>query len=216
MNDRDRCPLCGAFRVREYCEDRRRAYLRCERCSLVFVPAAQLLSAEAEKKRYDLHQNASDDPGYRRFLERLFLPLKARLSPGCSGLDFGSGPEPALSMMFANAGHPMTIFDPIYHPHLAAFEARYAFITASEVLEHVREPSWELNRLWGCLDLGGILGIMTQPAKERNVFPEWHYKNDLTHIRFYSPQTFDWLARAWNAELSVVEPDIVLFRKRAW
>lgn len=180
----------------------------------MFVPSRFFLSSSAEKKRYDLHRNASDDPGYRRFLSRLFAPLHACLSPGSSGLDFGSGPEPVLARMFEQAGHAVTIFDRYYAPSPAAFEGRYDFITACEVAEHFHDPGPELDRLWSCLEPGGMLGVMTRPAPGPEDFPAWQYKNDLTHVCFFSPATFRWLAARWDAEVTFPDHDVALFRKR--
>jgi len=108
------CPLCRSDGARSYFQDSRRDYYRCQVCGLVFVPPWQFLPAEEEKKRYDLHRNSPGDPGYRRFLSRLFIPLQRLLIPESEGLDFGSGPEPALSRMFEEAGHSMVIFDHFY------------------------------------------------------------------------------------------------------
>jgi len=220
MNDMDQniteilCPLCGSTDAREYCRDQRRLYLRCGVCSLVFVPAGQHLSPDDEKKRYDLHRNASDDQGYCTFLRRMADLLQKRLAPGSEGLDFGSGPEPLLATIFREAGHTMAIYDRFYEPVPTVLECQYDFITATEVVEHLHEPRTELDRLWNCLRPGGWLGIMTRSAAERDAFPAWHYKNDLTHICFFSPETFRWLARRLNVEPEFPESDIVLFRKR--
>ena len=182
-------------------------------CSLVFVPPSQFLSAEDEKKRYDLHRNSPDNADYRRFLGRLFTPLQQRLATGSSGLDFGSGPEPTLSRMFEEAGHSMMIFDQYYKHAPTALDRRYDFIAASEVVEHLREPGKELDRLWACLKCGGWLGIMTKFAEEPAAFPRWYYKNDLTHVCFFSRAAFTWLAATWNADLIIADDDVALLRK---
>ena len=207
------CPLCLEERPRPFLRGTRRAYLSCPVCSLVFVPPVFFLSAEEEKKRYDLHRNSPHDPGYRTFLGRLFHPVQQSLPPGSAGLDFGSGPEPVLSRMFEAAGHPMTLYDRYYEPNPAALERQYDFITAAEVAEHLHEPGRELDRLWSCLRPGGMLGIMTQPAVEREAFPRWHYQNDLTHVCFFSAATFAWQAERWGAEMTAADDGVFLFRK---
>jgi len=207
------CPLCTAGRPGDFARDGKRSFLRCAVCGLVFVPSAQRLAPADEKERYDLHRNAVDDDGYRRFLGRMVASMQPRLAPGSRGLDFGSGPVPVLAGMFEAAGHAMTIYDPFYEPDSAALEGQYDFITATEVVEHLRDPKQELHRLWGCLRPGGRLGIMTRPAADRDAFGRWHYKNDLTHICFFSPRTFAWLAGQWKAELAFPEEDIAIFHK---
>lgn len=212
--DNPTCPLCNAEKVREYSQDKRRHYFQCPVCSLVFVSSRQFLSAVDEKKRYDLHQNSPEDLSYRSFLSRLFVPLQKELTPGSHGLDFGSGPEPTLSGMFEEAGHSMTLFDYFYKPVPAALEQQYDFITATEVVEHLRDPKKELERLWTCLKQGGWLGIMTKPAVEQDGFARWYYKNDPTHVCFFSRATFAWLARQWHADVVFADTDVVLFRKK--
>ena len=136
------CPLCQKSEVSPFFKDQR-DYFICAHCSLVFVPPQQFLSLEEEKAVYDLHENSTDDPGYRRFLNRTFKPVLQNLKPGSYGLDFGSGPGPTLSVMFEEQGHSMNIYDPIYTPETEVFQHQYDFITATEVVEHLHHPQTE-------------------------------------------------------------------------
>ena len=204
------CPLCRSDRVVEFFEDRLRCFLRCEICRLVFVPRAFHLSPGEEKAQYDHHENSPDDLGYRKFLGRLFEPVNTRLLPGRKGLDFGSGPGPTLSVMFEEAGHCVSLYDPFYAPDAAPLNRQYDFVTASEVVEHFCEPAKDLQRLWSCVKPGGLLGIMTKQALDQASFASWHYKNDPTHVSFYSRETFCWLAANWHAELTFVGSDVVI------
>jgi 2-polyprenyl-3-methyl-5-hydroxy-6-metoxy-1,4-benzoquinol methylase len=179
----------------------------------VFVPPRYYLSRQEEKTEYDRHQNRPDDPGYRQFLSRLFRPLQERLLPGSQGLDFGSGPGPTLSEMLTEAGHDVALYDPYYAQDPAVLTRRYDFITASEVVEHLHQPGPQLDRLYRLLRPCGLLGIMTKRVLDRAKFAGWHYKNDPTHVCFFSEATFVWLARKWNAHLDIVAPDVVLIRK---
>ena len=188
-------------------------YFRCEVCQLVFMGAWQFVTAVDEKKVYDLHQNSPDDFGYRRFLSRLSSPMISQLPPGCHGLDFGSGPGPTLSLIFAEAGHTMAIYDPFYAPDKRPLHQSYDFITATEVVEHLHRPQVELALLWACLRPQGLLGIMTKRVKDVEAFAGWHYKNDPTHVSFFALETFEWLAAHWGATLTVLDKDIVLFGK---
>ncbi|MEM7130570.1 MAG: class I SAM-dependent methyltransferase [Chloroflexota bacterium] len=188
-------------------------YLRCPVCHLIFVPPAYFLSPSAEKAEYDLHQNSPMDQGYRRFLSRLFEPMNERIPPQSHGLDFGSGPGPTLSLMFEEAGHTVTIYDKYYAPEVATLGQTYDFITASEVVEHLHTPQIELKQLWSALRPNGTLGIMTKLALDQAAFSRWHYKNDLTHVSFFSRETFAWLGKEWDAEIEFVGSDVTLFRK---
>lgn len=190
-----------------------RDYVRCQQCALVFVPAAQFISPEQEKAQYDLHQNHPDDQSYRQFLSRLFIPLKNRLKSGAQGLDFGSGPGPTLSLMFEEHGYHMNIYDPFYADDARVFQQQYDFITATETVEHLHHPKSELDRLWELLKPGGHLGIMTKLVIDRDAFANWHYKNDPTHVCFFSNETFQWLAKIWKAKLEFIGNDVILLEK---
>lgn len=209
-----RCPLCNTSGTTFFHRDNRRAYRRCGECGLVFVPSQYFVSPSAEKACYDLHQNSPDDANYRRFLGRLFHPMIERLSPGASGLDFGSGPGPTLSLMLAEAGFQMAIYDPFYAPDESVWRDQYDFVTASEVVEHLHRPMADLQRVWTVLKPGGWLGIMTKRVLNATSFATWHYKNDSTHVAFFAEGTFNWLARHWSAELRIVAPDVVLLQKQ--
>ncbi|WP_108444859.1 class I SAM-dependent methyltransferase [Halomonas denitrificans] len=207
------CPLCASVDTAPFHRDARRDYQRCGRCELVFVPPAQRLDAAAERAVYDQHENSPDDPGYRRFLSRLFDPLRARLAPGAPGLDFGAGPGPTLSVMFEEAGHPMAIYDPFYASDASVLGRRYAFITATEVAEHLFAPGEELERLVDRLEPGGWLGLMTKRVTTREAFVGWHYILDPTHVCFFSDATFTWFARRHDLRVYFPADDVVLLQR---
>ncbi|MGK5091158.1 class I SAM-dependent methyltransferase [Deltaproteobacteria bacterium TL4] len=215
INDENQtCPLCESLEAKVLYKDKSRDYFRCPVCDLIFVPSEQFLSTEDEKARYDFHQNDQHDQGYRQFLSRLFVPMQKRLSPGSLGLDFGSGPGPTLSVMFEEAGHFMNIYDFFYAPDLLVFQKKYDFITSTEVVEHLHHPKADLNRLWSCLKPGGILGLMTELVLDGDSFGKWYYKNDPTHVCFFSQTTCQWLATYWLAELSFENKEVILFSKK--
>ena len=216
------CPLCKTENGRFFYHDNSKRnrqgagvdYYQCSNCQLVFLLPHQFLSPDAEKAVYDLHENSPDDPHYRRFLNRLCAPMLSRLSPQSDGLDFGSGPGPTLSLMFAEAGHSITIYDPFYAPNPQALTQQYDSITATEVVEHLHRPRHELAQLWSCLRPNGLLGIMTKRVMSQAAFANWHYKNDPTHVCFFALETFEWLADHWGASLEILDKDIVLLTKK--
>ncbi|MGB3311346.1 MAG: class I SAM-dependent methyltransferase [Nodosilinea sp.] len=217
-----RCPLCASDQAQEIHRDRgakpsrsQRAYYRCRGCNLIFVLPDSFLSPQAEKAEYDLHQNHAQDLGYRRFLARLADPLLQRLAPQSQGLDFGSGPGPTLSVMLEETGHTVALYDQFYAHNAAVFDQAYDFITATEVIEHLRQPRQELDRLWRCLRPCGVLGLMTKLSRDDAAFARWHYKSDRTHICFFSRQTFEWLATRWQADLTILGQDVILLGKRS-
>lgn len=207
------CPLCHSRDLQPWHEDRQRCYLRCPRCALVSVPARYHLKPAAEKAVYDLHQNAADDSGYRRFLSRVAEPLLARLPAGASGLDFGCGPGPVLAEMLAAAGHSVALYDKFYFPDASVLQGAYDFITATEVVEHLEQPRAVLEQLTGLLRPAGWLAIMTKRVRDQAAFARWHYIQDPTHIVFFADHTFIWLAQHLGCQLTVCGPDVVLLQK---
>lgn len=212
------CPLCSSGGTYFFHRDTssrhsNREYWRCRICALVFVPSGFHLARDAEKAQYDLHQNNPSDEGYRRFLNRLCDPLAARLEFGSRGLDFGSGPGPTLSVMLEERGHAMALYDPFYAPDSKVLAQQYDFVTCTEVVEHFACPAMEFATLWRLVKPGGWLGIMTKLMGECSDFAAWHYKNDPTHIVFYSRKTFFWLAGQWQSSPEFLGADVVLMRK---
>ena len=207
------CPLCHSFKDYRFFEDQKRHYQKCIECSLVFVPSHFHLSQEKEKKIYDLHENNLDDLGYRKYLSRICDPMALRLSLGQKGLDFGSGPGPLLAKMFREKGYEMNIFDLYYHYKPSVLAFHYDFVTMTEVIEHLKRPFEILVKLKSLLSEGGAIGIMTKLAKEESAFASWHYKNDPTHICFFSKKTFEWVSQKLGMSIEFIGEDIIFLEK---
>ena len=91
--------------------------------------------------------------------------------------------------------------------------AEYDFVTATEVVEHLKNPQHELQRLYRLVKQGGTLGIMTKLATDKSAFENWHYKRDPTHICFFSKPTFEWLGKTWQSEIEFIGADVILIHK---
>ncbi len=214
MTGTPNCPLCEQDHGQYYQQDKRRSYWLCPTCQLVFVDPDALPTRETERQIYDLHQNSPDDLGYRKFLERLANPLCERLgTPPMQGLDFGCGPGPTFSVMLTERGHNMHVYDPIYATDRAALSRQYDFITCTEVIEHFHRPGHEWQQLLALLKPGGWLGIMTKLHTGPEAFSRWHYKNDITHVSFFSRVTFAYIASRYQLELEFVGADVILLQK---
>lgn len=206
------CPLClGVDSALFYANDKRE-YWRCPECDLVFVPPQFHLSAEAEKARYQLHENSPDDPHYCQFLARIIPPLLPHLSAGDTGLDFGSGPGPTLSLLLEKEGFPMAIYDPFFAPDTRILQQKYNFITSTEVLEHAFHPAVELDRLFALLHPNGTLAIMTRRHDSTDNFSHWGYKDDPSHVCFFSKNSFRWIANRWQTTRTFIDNDIILLQ----
>ena len=209
------CPVCRTPSAHRFASVEGRDYRRCALCEATFLDPRQFPTAEEERDHYLSHRNDPDDPGYRRFLSRLARPLLERLEPGSRGLDYGCGPGPALAAMLREAGHPMTLYDPFFHPDPAALAGVYDFVTCTEAAEHFHRPAEEFDRLDRLLRPGGRLAVMTSFQEEDARFAAWHYRRDPTHVVFYRAATFRLIAtqRGWRCEIPA--RDVALLRKPA-
>ena len=205
------CPLCHSTNTDKFSESENRQYHLCGVCDLVFVPSDFFVSSKEEKEKYDNHQNSPHNNGYCDFLDKLLLPLQEHLDKGAKGLDFGSGPGPTLSVLMCDRGYEMDIYDIFYHDKREVFDKQYDFITTTEVIEHLHNPLEEIQKLWACLKEGGVLGLMT--AFRVDSFSTWYYKRDLTHIIFFTPQTFEWIAKKLGASIMIPESGVVVLKK---
>jgi len=208
------CPLCSGQDLYPLTW-RERRYYRCRSCELVHLEPALRLSEAEEKAVYDDHENAVDDPGYRRFLSRAFEQVTRYRPAPARGLDFGCGPGPALVAMAREAGYTMHAYDKFYRPDPAPLQQAYDFITSTEVVEHLADPLPELDRLWSLLKPEGLLVVQTKRVLDDERFRRWHYPADPTHITFFAEASFIWLARRWQAQVRFPHSDVVTFHRSA-
>lgn len=202
LNDRTNeiCPLCSSTDGFLYSKDKNRFYIRCNICQLVFVPNRFFISVEVEKARYDRHDNSPEAEGYIKFLHRLLDPLLQTLDKNLYGLDFGSGPVPVFASLLEKEGHTIETYDIFYDNRPELLKNKYDFITVCEVIEHLHRPMDELSTLFKALKINGLLAIMTQPPVPAERFSGWRYKNDPTHVLFFSDETFKWISNFFGCE----------------
>jgi hypothetical protein len=210
--DLQACPLCRDRHVRAFSRAHGRQFFACDACRLVYVASGAHPTPEAESARYRTHQNDPSDAAYRAFLDRLAVPLAARLSAGAEGLDYGSGPGPTLSVMLAERGFPTWVYDPFFSDDETVLGRTYDFVTCTETAEHFFDPGREFDRLQALVRPGGWLAVMTEMRREDRPFETWHYARDPTHVSFYHPETMAWLADRYGWLLERPHPNVVLFK----
>lgn len=178
------------------------------------LAALQLPSRDQERARYEQHRNDPDDPRYCDFVGRIIAPLTAVMPAPATGLDYGSGPGPALSRMLEARGYRMSNYDPFFAPDSRALETKYDFITCTETVEHFHEPMREFSKLDGMLRPGGVLAMMTCFQSDDTQFANWHYRRDPTHVAFYRAKTFERIAQARGWQCTIPARDIAIMRKQ--
>ena len=187
--------------------------MQCLNCEFVFVPSQYHLSEPEERKRYDTHNNNPEDLRYRQSLSRLTEPLNELISSDSYGLDFGCGPGPTLSLMLEKEGHQVDLYDKYYVKDLSVFNKEFDFVTLTEVIEHLSDPLFELERLTSILKPGGIIAIMTQTLSRDIDFEAWYYKNDPSHIGFYNQKSLQILADQLELQMSHYSDRVIFFKK---
>jgi len=207
------CPLCKASDTLLFHNDKSREYYQCQECFLVYTSTDFYLSSVDEKKRYNLHQNSDETEGYRKYLEKVSLPVMQRFDIDHKGLDFGCGPGPLLYEMFVEAGYAMQKYDVFYEPNLEVLKQQYDFITMTEVIEHLHKPSQVLKQLFDMLAKKGSLVVMTNLYTDKAGFTSWWYKNDLTHVCFFHTKSLEWIAQKFEADLEYLSKEVFIFTK---
>jgi hypothetical protein len=166
--------------------DQRRAYMRCGACGSRYVPPAYWLTPAREKQRYALHDNSLANDGYMRYLGAVADTVERCVEPGARALDYGSGPARALETILRGRGFDAASFDPLYDIGPASLSRRWDIVVICEVIEHVRDIDSMLKRLRPLLHAESVLLIHTRTIDSVNDFMRWWYKEDPTHINFFS------------------------------
>jgi Zn ribbon nucleic-acid-binding protein len=213
VSDLSICPLCQSENHTLIHKDQNREFLQCKDCGYIHVPKQYHLSESEEKLRYDTHNNDSQDARYRQFLSQLTIPLQGLIPENSIGLDFGSGPGPTLSLMLEEVGHQVDLYDKFYATNERVFDKEFDFVTLSEVIEHLSDPVFELERLKSILKTECCIAIMTQILTNEIDFSDWYYKNDPSHIGFYTRKSLIFLGNYLGFEVSFHSDRVIFFIK---
>ena len=130
-----------------------------------------------------------------------------------TGLDYGSGPGPAISTILGELGIKMSDYDPIFANNANPLSETYDFVTCTEVVEHFCKPFEEWAKLIGLVKFGGILGVMTTLYDDSITFENWHYRRDDTHVSFYSIKTIEWIEKRFNLTREYCDGSVIILRK---
>ena len=208
-----KCKVCKSKLINIFKIIDKKKYWKCNFCLAKFLDSDHYLDSKNENERYSQHNNRIDDNDYRSFLSKLSIPLIKKLSRGNKGLDFGCGPGPALVDMFKSDGFDIDLYDPFFFPNENIFTKEYDFITCTEAVEHFFHPHNEFISLDKLLRKKGWLDIMTCFLREDELFENWYYRRDPTHVVFYAERTFEIIAEQRNWSCEIPNKDIVLFCK---
>jgi SAM-dependent methyltransferase len=207
------CGLCSSGNLTAVSGADRREYFLCSNCALISVHPKHFLKAEEERKRYLTHNNSIEDTAYVEFLSRAVTPALDFIRKDMEGLDYGCGYAAVLSKILEERGYTCENYDPFFYPDEP--RKNYDFIFCTEVFEHFFYPARDILKISSLLKKNGTLAVMTQLRKSIERFKGWHYTRDAAHTAFYSPETFDFICKAYGFEMlySDNERVIILSKK---
>lgn len=107
----------------------------------------------------------------------------------------------------------MTVWDPFFANDPKTLTRQYDFVTCTEVLEHLRNPSDTFKLFDRLLRPGGWLGLMTCFQTDDAAFAGWHYRKDPTHIVFYRDETIRHIARTLGWSCAIPRKDVAILQK---
>lgn len=190
------CLLCGS--KSNIFEDE---YFQCNHCGLIFKDPKNFLDSTQEYSRYQFHHNDVHDEGYVNFLKKLIDPIKDQLKSNTTHLDFGSGKKSWYQEYLKKENYLSEVYDLYFYPNKNVLNKKYDLITCSEVVEHFQKPDESLELLFSLVEEHGYLAIMTSLVNEEVNFKNWWYKNDPTHVVFYTEKTMNYLASKYQYKI---------------
>ncbi len=192
-------------------------FYRCPVCGFIRRDPHSMLDEEQERNRYLLHENTLTNKGYveylNRFIDQQVLPNLRESDPKI--LDFGSGPLPVLSDLLKARGYDVNSYDKYFSTDESYKEDRYDLILLLEVIEHVLDPYSVLSGLVEIMKPGAKIILQTLLVDDRinQEFGTWWYKEDMTHISFYTKESFEILARHLGLTVGDCGKNVMIFLK---
>ncbi|MFC5044594.1 class I SAM-dependent methyltransferase [Aquimarina hainanensis] len=207
------CPLCNTACLDIFSKIQQKTYYNCPTCNGVFLDAIYFLSAEEEKARYELHNNDIHNIGYQKFVSPIVEDVRTHYSKQHKGLDYGSGSGPVITSLLRDSKYDITTYDPYFDPNQNALSGNYDYIVCCEVMEHFYTPFKEFNMLHSLLVPGGRLFCKTTLYQPGVKFETWWYKNDPTHVFFYSENTLLWIQKNIGFSELFLTKNLITFLK---
>ncbi len=202
------CIICGS--ETELIKDNKfeDVYFKCEKCEVIFLQRDHILKKSDEKKEYSRHNNSLENNGYvnsfRELIDRYIIDIAGNIKEKRI-LDFGCGPNPVLAKILKRYDADVDHYDPIFFDKQLE-KTFYDIVLSTEVFEHLKDPYTELEVIKDILKPNGFLFIKTQFHNNIvNDFLKWWYRRDPTHIIFYTPETFKYMAK--NAGYDIIYTD---------
>jgi SAM-dependent methyltransferase len=206
------CPLCH-HNAEVFITFRGKEYFECNHCCGIFMDKQYLPGRKQEEDRYKQHINDVNDSGYQNFVVPIVQSILKDFTPLNSGLDFGAGTGPVISKLLSDSNYKIEQYDPFFHDFPDLLHRSYDYIACCEVIEHFHTPDKEFRLLYNLLANNGKLYCMTTIFKPDINFLSWKYKDDLTHVFFYTERTFEYIFRTFEFSGLKIEGNLIILSK---
>ncbi len=207
-----KCVLCNTD-CKKTLKYQQKIFYRCLACGAIFLSPRFYISQNEEAERYSFHENDVNDVGYQKFVSPITNKIQQDFKTPGKGLDFGCGRGPVATFQLQKKGYKINLFDPYFENHPEVLEEKYDFIICCEVMEHFHKPKKEFQQLYKLLNPCGRLYCKTSLLPENISFENWYYKNDPTHVFFYSEKTLRWISSNLGFKKLEVYKDLIVFEK---
>ena len=180
-------------------------------CKGIFVHENNRINKESEKLVYLQHKNDVNDKGYQKFVSPVTDAILRDFTPNSKGLDFGAGTGPVLSKVLQDNNYSIKQYDPFFHNYPQLLQKKYDYIGSCEVIEHFYNPYKEFKLLKSISNPHAKLYLMTEIYNDGIDFASWYYKNDPTHVFFYSEDTFKWIKNRFDFSALNIDKRLIIF-----
>ncbi len=210
-----KCLICGSATTNIIDSQIRVTHSHCDNCGFIYKNKEFHLSIDVEHQNYKMHNNSFESEGYVQIFVNLVNEYIKPMNIEGKILEFGSGPGPVLKELLIREGYDVFDFDPFFNINVDYLKYKYQLITSTEVVEHFVDPSKEFKHLSGLLQKDGYLLLMTRlRTMDTEEFLNWWYRRDLTHISFYTLETFKEIGKRNGLKIvNTNNVNIIVFKK---
>lgn len=197
-----------------------RSFYKCPSCALIFTN--ETADNAAAEKHYKSQWNNADDDFWKQQVDALVGVIQKYKMPMGRLLDFGSG-SGEITKEFQRRGIEAEPLDPMINGLLKDQNYSYKFdvVVGVEVIEHLPNMWEELKEIENHLSHDGIMLFttnITEPfinsSNEVDVFKAWWYKDDPTHVSFFSNKSIFRLAEIMHYTADIYGTQLFVLKRQ--
>jgi SAM-dependent methyltransferase len=206
------CILCTSTLTEPIHSEKEHRFYECQNCGSFLRSTDTFPNDEIEKERYETHHNDVNDIRYQKFVSPITQAVQEYFLPqNTIGLDFGAGTGPVITKVLNDKGYNLNLYDPFFYPDKSVLNLQYDYIVSCEVIEHFHNPLKEFQLLKKLLKPKGKLYCMTDIYRKEIDFATWYYKNDPTHVIFYTEKSLQWIQKEIGFDKLMIDRRLIIF-----